>query len=220
MPLHDWAVQSRWPTVRHVWLVELLRSIKPRLPVGYRAWIESSPMLSAEDMDAQVDPSIMAGVIAGQEPDYEVPVPTLHADKAIFVTGHGRLTAVIELISPRHKDDAVPRTAHLGRWLNYLTWGVNLVLIDVHRRPLGFSFADAFARELKLPQKPLPSPMGIAYRVGGDGPDGGQFLAAWAKPFAVGEPLPAIPLPLTTTLDISLPLEQTYARAAADAYLD
>jgi hypothetical protein len=68
MPLHDWTVEAGWPTVHHVWLVELLRWIKPRLPVGYRAWIESSPMLRGAELDTRFDPS---SAVAGPEPDYD-----------------------------------------------------------------------------------------------------------------------------------------------------
>ena len=43
MPLHDWTDGLGWEGVHHLWISELLRWIKPRLPVGYRAYIGSAP---------------------------------------------------------------------------------------------------------------------------------------------------------------------------------
>ena len=43
MPLHDWNEVRGWDGVHHLWISELLHWIKPRLPEGYRAYIESAP---------------------------------------------------------------------------------------------------------------------------------------------------------------------------------
>lgn len=37
MPLHDWADRPGWEGVHHLWIAEILRWVKPRLPLGYRA---------------------------------------------------------------------------------------------------------------------------------------------------------------------------------------
>ncbi len=46
MPLHDWTDRAGWEGVHHLWITELLRWIKPRLPAGYRAYIGAAPMLA------------------------------------------------------------------------------------------------------------------------------------------------------------------------------
>jgi len=46
MPLHDWTDQPGWEGVHHLWITELLRWIKPRLPEGYRAYIGSAPTVA------------------------------------------------------------------------------------------------------------------------------------------------------------------------------
>ena len=46
MPLHDWSDSAGWEGMHHLWIAELLRWIKPRLPLGYRAYIGSSPLLA------------------------------------------------------------------------------------------------------------------------------------------------------------------------------
>ena len=37
MPLHNWTDRSGWDGLHHLWITELLRWVKPRLPAGYRA---------------------------------------------------------------------------------------------------------------------------------------------------------------------------------------
>jgi hypothetical protein len=39
MPLYDWTDLQGWEGVHHLWITELLRWVKPRLPAGYRAYI-------------------------------------------------------------------------------------------------------------------------------------------------------------------------------------
>src|SRR4051795_2744383 len=46
MPLHDWTDRPGWEGVHHLWITELLRWIKPRLPAPYRAFIGSAPLLA------------------------------------------------------------------------------------------------------------------------------------------------------------------------------
>ena len=43
MALHDWSDRPGWEGMHHLWITELLRWVKPRLPVGYRAYIGSAP---------------------------------------------------------------------------------------------------------------------------------------------------------------------------------
>lgn len=121
------------------------------------------------------------------EPDVEIASITLDPQTALYVASRNRRVAAVELISPRNKDRPSSRVAYFARYLSYLQDGAHVLLVDVHRRPLNFSFADSLAAEL-------------------------QFLN-------VGAPLPEMPLPLTVHSAIGVDLEQTYQRAAADAYL-
>lgn len=230
MPLHDWTDRPGWEGMHHLWIAELLRWIKPRLPAGYRAAIGSAPRLAVglpsdrpdvgvRSWPDEAGPSPAATNGEPIEPDEEVAVATLDPQAAILVERQGRLVAALELISPRNKDRPIARDAYLARYLGYLLDGAHLVLVDVHRRPLGFSFADRIASGLHLDQPTLPTPMAVSYRVGEPAPEGGRLLATWRRPLAVGAPLPTLPLPLTVAESIPLDLEPTYARAASDAYL-
>jgi hypothetical protein len=152
-------------------------------------------------------------------PDLEVAVALFPPDAAVFVERAGQMVAAVELTSSRNKDRETARATYLARYLGYLMQGVHLLLVDVHRRPLGFSFADRIAEELRLKQPPLPPPLAISYRVGEPTPDGGRFLAVWRRPLATGKALPTLPLPLTVEQEVAVDLERTYAQAAAAAYL-
>ena len=145
---------------------------------------------------------------------------TIDPATAVFVEREGRLISALEVISPRNKDRPIARSPYLTRYLSYLLEGVHLVLIDVHPRPLGFSFADQIAEELHLEKSALPTPFAVSYRVGEPAPTGGRLLATWRRPMKVGASLPSIPLALTVDLSVPLDLDATYASAAEDAYLD
>jgi hypothetical protein len=236
MPLHDWTDRPGWEGVHHLWITELLRWVKPRLPEQYRAFIGSAPLLAIGgpperpdlgvrqwSSDPGSEPAPGAALPSGDamqiEPDEEIAVATFDPVTALFVGRHGRLVSVVEVISPRNKDRPVSRNSYLARYLSYLMGGVHLVLIDVHRRPLSFSFADGIAKELQMAQPALPTPSAVSYRVGEPAAAGGRMLAIWRRPFSIGQPLPTIPLPLTEELSVPVELEPTYQAAAADAYL-
>jgi hypothetical protein len=156
----------------------------------------------------------------GGEPDVELAVAAIDPAPALFVERDGRLVAAVELVSPRNKDRPVARATYLSRYAGYLIEGVHLLLVDVHRRPAGFSFADGIARELQIENQPsLPPPLAVSYRVGEPAATGGRLLAIWRRPLLPGERLPTLPLYLEVNLSVAVNLEATYSRAAADAYL-
>lgn len=227
MPLHDWATLPGWDGVHQVWGVELLYALKPLLPPAYRAYIGTTPTFAiGSPDDGRPDVGVRdwppgkpaanntPGVDGGPAPDEEVAVATLAADTALLVERGGRLVAAVELVSPRNKDRASAQAAYAG----YLIRGVHLLLVDVHRRPTGFSFADRVADGLGQAPPGLPAPFAVSYRVGGPAPDGGRFLAVWRRPMAVGAPLPALSLWLSADESVSVDLDGTYNKATA-AYL-
>ena len=238
MPLHEWTDRPGWEGMHHLWTTELLRWIKPRLPEGYRAFIGAAPVLAigapVGRPDVQVHDwpdqpknqsspsSFQPGCSSEGEcaPDVELAVATLDPNTALWVEKQGRLVAAVELISPRNKDRTSARETYLTRYLGYLLESVNLLLIDVHRCPIGFSFAERIAKELSIDQTPLPPPLAVSYRVGETAPTGGSYLAIWRRSLEVGSKLPTLPLPLTTHDTVWVDLERTYAAAAVDAYVE
>jgi len=154
------------------------------------------------------------------EPDVEVAAATLEEDATVQVERDGRLVAAVELISPRNKDRPAAREQYAGRYLNYLRGGVHLLLVDVHRRPLDFSFARTIAEALGLPAPAADTPSAVSYRVGPSAAQGGRLLGLWQQPLRVGEPLPSMPLALSPDELVWVDLESTYRRAAADSYIE
>jgi hypothetical protein len=238
MPLHDWSTLAGWDGVHQVWIVELLYWIKPRLPAGYRAYIgttptfaigaptEGRPDVGVRDWSgSDLPPSPSAGQVGdgtgepAEEPDEEIAVGTIAGDTALLVEQQGRLIAAIELVSPRNKDRPSACTAYTSAYAGYLLRGVHLLFVDVHRRPVSFSFADRIAQELGWEQPSCAAPFAVAYRVGEPAPSGGRFLAFWRRPLAVGSPLPAMRLPLSVRESVPVDLEATYRRATEAAYL-
>jgi hypothetical protein len=238
MPLHDWAALPGWEGIHQVWIVELLYWIKPRLPEGYRAYIGTTPTFAigapaAERPDVGVrdwpltdGPRVAPTELpsAGpdnpaEEPDQEIAVATLQGEPALLIERRGLLIAALELVSPRNKDRPTACAAYTSTYAGYLLKGIHLLLVDVHRRPLQFSFADQIASDLRLEQSACPAPFAVAYRVGEPAPGGGRFLAVWRRPLTVGSPLPALRLPLSVQESVLVDLETTYTRAAAAAYL-
>ena len=227
MPLHDWTDRFGWEGLHHVWMTELLTDLRYTLPPPYRVVIGSSPLVGIGDLPTKPDVAVTNGkhsngtAVGGlREPDCEVAVRLAEEDLTVQVKHDRRLVAAIEFISPRNKDRPSSREQYGNRYLGYLHEGVHLLLIDVFRRPIGFSFSQLVAAELG-PQLPAPPAPGVvAYRVGEPVPDGGRLLAVWADTLTVGQPLPTVSLPLTVHLAVPVDLEATYSRAADKCYLE
>jgi hypothetical protein len=231
MPLHDWSDLTGWDGVHHIWIVELLYWVKPRLPEGYRAYIGTTPTFAVDSppeerpdvgVHGQGRPEVSPETSIDnpfEEPDQEIAVAAIESTSALMIERKGQLIAAVELVSPRNKDRAAACTAYARAYAGYLLKGIQLLLVDVHRRPLRFSFADRIAVELGLEQPPCPPPFAVSYRVGEPAPEGGRFLAIWRRPLAFGAPLPTMRLHLSVQEFVPIDLEQTYARAAAAAYL-
>lgn len=235
MPLHDWGQTSGWEGVHLLWMAELLRYIKGQLPAGYRAYLGSGPAVAIGAPTARPYVAVRAhetiqgpgpgigfpGGGLSSQPDIEIAVASLDPAPSLFVERNDRLVAAVELVSPRNKDRPVARTTYLGRYVGYLIEGVNLLLVDLHPRPSGFSFAERIAEELDIANQPaMPTPMAVSYRVGEPAATGGRLLALWRRPLLVGGPLAPLPLPLDVDEAVTVELESTYMRAAADAYLE
>jgi hypothetical protein len=244
MPLHDWAETGGWEGVHILWIGELARHLKAKLPPGFRAYLGSGPALAIGAPAVHPDVAVRAGPRephaaptgtdqaqdaggdaaatsgTGAEPDVELAVAALEPVPSLFVERANRLVAAVEVVSPRNKDRPAARATYAARYAGYLIEGVHLMLVDVHPRPSGFSFADEIARELQVPnQLGLPPPLAVSYRVGEPAATGGRLLALWRRPLVPGQSLPTLTLPLDVERSIQVDLEATYMRAAADAYL-
>ena len=227
MPLHDWTTPTEWPMVHHMWISELVLDLRAKLPKPYRAHLGPSP-LAGLGITPNPDVSVRrTGVppeetepAAGILPDDEVAVAVVEDSETVVTVQTGNvMVAVIELMSPRNKDRPEARDDTTGRLASYLRFGVHVMVVDVLPRPRGFSFADAIETALEVaPKEPMPAPFAASYRMSWDVLGVGR-LARWRRGLRVGERLPELPLPLTTTLAVPVDLEGTYSRAAVAADL-
>jgi hypothetical protein len=235
VPLHDWTDERGWDSVHPLWLTYLLEYVQERLPKGYKAFLGGVPALTVESANGKPDVSVRRwdpaptaeigtsaqGATSVLEPDLRANVAfRLDPQRAVHIDLHGQLIAGIELVSPRNKDRADAKETYTNR---YLRLGVHLMLVDVLPRPKKFSFSDAITGALGLDVPALPPPFAAVYRVGEVVPvkdDMGTLVDLWRRTLQVGQPLPALPLPLTVHNAVTIDLEETYQRAAKRAYLE
>jgi hypothetical protein len=238
MPFHEWTDRPGWEGMHHLWITELLKWVRRRLPPGYRAFIGSAPVVAVgapprrpdigegrrpdrariEDVRSGNDVDPDSGF--SLSPDIELAVSTLEPGTSVAVEKQGRLIAAIELISPRNKDRPDSRADYLARYLAYLQESVHLLVVDVHRRPIGFSFADQIAVDLSIDQEPMPAPLAVSYRVGEPAATGGRYLAIWRRALKEGAILPTLPLALDIDSFVPVNLELTYNAAAIEAEVE
>lgn len=234
MPLHDWTDDRGWDSVHPLWINALLYWTQDRLPAGYRAYLGSVPGLTIAAASGRPDigvrtapPVAEAGAAARSEVLVPAPEPDFHAiavlpsepAAALHVFYMGQLVAAIELVSPRNKDRPSSREFYRNRYLGYLWSGIHLMLVDMHRRPVGFSFIEAMAAELQCRIPTGLPPHVVSWNTGGRTPDGGQFLDGWYRALTVGEPLPTVQLALTADRSLLVDVAHTYTKAARRAYL-
>ncbi len=227
MPLHDWTDRDNFDGFHHLWIAELVGLLRHTLPPPYQVLLGSNPRMAVGGSRHRPDVGVSNGrhangdspTAAYREPDAEVLVAQLEEDLTVQVERNGRLVAAIELVSPRNKDRPDARDYYTSRYLKYLRDGIHLLIVDVHRRPIGFSFPQRIAAELGTELPAPPAPGAVVYRVGEPVPEGGRLLAVWSEPLTVGRPLPAVSLPLTVHLSVPVDLEGTYSAAAENCYL-
>src|SRR5215469_577386 len=105
MPLHDWNELTGWEGMHLLWMSELLRFLKARLPPGYRAYLGSGPAVAIGAPAMKPDVAVRSTGAERQrpsphmqpsetspvpEPDIEVAVATLDPAPALFVGHEGR----------------------------------------------------------------------------------------------------------------------------------
>jgi hypothetical protein len=130
--------------------------------------------------------------------------------------GDPRLTAAVELVSPRNKDRPQARQAFAVKCVGYLQQGSGVVVVDTvtTRR------ADLNAAILSL----LGVDAGVVTSAGlsatsyraVDREEEMQQLLLWPAPLALGQPLPTLPLWIESDFSVPLDLEASYQATCAD----
>ncbi len=235
MPLHDWQDERGWDGVHLLWLSELVRWLRPRLPDDFRAYVGYVPALTVESTNRRPDlqvrrwqaespSSVQETAVSLVEPDLEgVATFTFDPHRAIHIDHHGCLVAAVELVSPRNKDRREAKESYSSRYLGYLRQGVHLLLVDLLPRPIGFSFVNVLRAAMGLAIPDTPAPFAVSFRVGDPIPNGSAecpVIGVWCRALQPGQPLPTLPLTLVSRQQILIDLEETYRSACEQAYLD
>ena len=211
MPVHDWTRVDAgiFHAFHHDWITELSRALnRGLLPPRYYAL--------PEQLAGGLGPDVLTlhrpggnGTPATDEP----PQGGVALAKAVTVrhVSNHRVVAMVEVLSPGNKNNQNGLNAFVRKAHEALAAGVHLLLVDLFppgpRDPRGIHGAvwgDDCGPDYALPaDKPLTC---VAY-VGGAGAE------AFIEPFAVGDPLPEMPLFLTADTYVPVPLEATYQAA-------
>ncbi|NLY02886.1 MAG: DUF4058 domain-containing protein [Rhodopirellula sp.] len=224
MPLHDW---TRVPSglfhhFHQSWSIRVADALNAGiLPSGIAALVEqrSGPrepdVLAIESRARQdrLDPDV-GGVATRQPP---VTRMTRRSDKEIYagranriVIRHhlGRILAVIEILSPGNKDSRAAIRDFVDKTVQFFREGIHVLLLDLFpptpRDPLGI-------HKLiwdEIENEPFEFPLGkdrilVSY-------ESSDARTAYIEPVAIGDVLPDMPLFLTGSLHVPVPLESTY----------
>ena len=196
MPVHDWTRVSggTFHDFHYSWVLEIKRALKRGLlPKGYY---------------------VMAEQIGGNRAITRDSYARMQRTVVVRHNSDDRIKAMIEIMSAGNKSSRHAMRSFLDKAVAALDTGVQLLLIDVHppgpRDPHGIH--RALLNEIGTEDYVLASarPLTAAAYIGG------AVVEAFVEHFAVGEPLPQMPLFLTRENYVRVPLEASYMAAWED----
>jgi hypothetical protein len=191
MPVHDWTRvgDGTFHDFHYSWVLEIKRALmRGLLPKGYYVMAD---MIIARDSYARLQRTLV-----------------------IRHTSGDRIVAMIEVLSRGNKSNRHALRSFLDKAVAALDAGIHLLLVDVHppgpRDPNGIH--GALLNEIDSKDYVLTGerPLTVGAYVGG------AVVDAFAAHFAVGEPIPPMPLFLTRENYIHVPLEAAYMAAWED----
>ncbi|MBX9681770.1 MAG: DUF4058 family protein [Gemmataceae bacterium] len=221
-PVND---KHRWDAVHGQWPGEIVRTLFDILPAGYLAEPQvyhGAPfevdvsMIEDDDRPLTVEegeggtatlvapPTLTVPADLSTLDDYEVRVYDIERERT--------LVAAIEIVSPANKDRPQTRDQFGLKVDALLREDVCVAIVDLVTSRQANLYAELLARlghsDPSLGDSP---PILYAATLRGRKPRKKHpVLDAWFFPFAVGRPLPTVPLWLSPNLHIALPLEPSY----------
>jgi hypothetical protein len=233
MPIHDWTRVDAglFHSFHQDWIGVLARALNAGvLPRDYFAlreqWARGPipdvlALKLAEGADESNGPS--AGLAVATVPprtrvvrQAEDRIYVRKADRLVVRHPHGRIVAVVEIVSPGNKASRNELRAFVEKTADLIAQGVNLLVIDLFppskRDPQGIHklIWDEFIDEdFELP--PDQQLTLAAY-------DAGPLAAAYVETVAVGDSLPDMPLFLKPDFYVPVPLEATYRTTWEDFF--
>jgi hypothetical protein len=225
MPIHDWTRVDAglFYHFHQDWTIELCRSLNAgRLPSGFVALTDQQThgpipdVLTLNRGPRTLEKRDDGGVAVATAPprarfivEHEEDTYARRANRIKIQHRHGRVVAVIEIVSPGNKNSQNALRSFVRKTSDLIWQGIHLLVVDLFptsgRDPQGIHKAiwDEFGEKpFELPgDKPLTV---AAYRAT-------PTKIAYVEPVAVGDDLPGLPIFLTDDEDhIPAPLEGTY----------
>lgn len=228
MPMHDWTRVGAWlyHDFHTLWIGTIRRFMNDgRMPPGYYALAEQTTRTMGPDVIAlerrepgtpprspqESGTATAVAVRASAKPQSPAFRPKRVAIR--HITGD-RVVAIIELVSPGNKDGRHPVRQFARKVVRAVQAGVHVLFVD--------PFPPRAADPNGLHNVVWPTLNGDPHHFPADTP----LIAAsyeavdppncYVTPFAVGHPLPDMPVFLEPDLSVTLPLEATYTAAFAD----
>jgi hypothetical protein len=224
MPVHDW---TRVPAglfhhFHQDWSIEIARELnRGRLPKGYYALVEQrvdgpEPDVIAVETKLAGEPR-PDGAIATVDPPKTRLTNRASSDAGRYARKANRISvrhplgdvvALVEIVSPGNKESRHAIRSFVEKSAAFLRAGVNLLVVDLfppsERNPQGIHKA-IFDEFQECPfEPPADKPLTlVSYQAADE-------IIAHIEPVAVGDPMPDMPLFLTSDAHILAPLEATY----------
>lgn len=211
---------SLWPDVHLTLIIAMRAELNAHLPERYVAAADRYVWIHEPEAEKRrmVRPDAYISELQGAAPTVLSPtlapatvmLPAVRREGnkylKILDADTRRIVTVIELLSPSNKTHGPDREAYLTKRIDYLTAGVNVVEIDLHRAGQ------------KLPLESAPAPGGdycvmICRAL--------EFPKAGMWSFSVRDPLPKIPIPISPSVpDVELALRPCLERAYTEGCYD
>jgi hypothetical protein len=223
-PVND---KHRWDAVHGGWPMEIVRTLFDLLPPGFQAEPKvhhGSPFEVDVSMIEDDDRSPFEGegdggtaTVTAAAPPVTVAADLTELDEYEIRVYDGdrerTLVAAVEIVSPANKDRPERRDQFVNKVAALLRQDVCVAVVDIVTVPQANLYAELLARIGQAdPRVADPPPAVYAVTLRGRKPKKKQpLLDLWFFPLAVGQPLPTIPLWLSPTLGIELPLEPSYS---------
>jgi len=216
-----------WDEVHGQWPGEIVRQLTTVLPPGFRAAPRvhlgssfevdvGSYDLATRDPDAAVDSGGGTATLTAAAPTFTLEADLTDQDEyevRIYDTERGRtLVAAIEIVSPSNKDRPESREIFVGKVGSLLSQGVCVSLVDL----VSVRQANLYAELLELAGGtdlqlgPIPPHLYAVTLRTRKPPKRRLRWDAWFYRMTVGQPLPTLPIWLSETLRVELPMETSY----------
>ena len=202
------------------WAAQMVAALNKILPRGFRA--KAHTTIGTREVDVRTDRSLSLSEKQRLISHYQVPQPAIVSDATfpseleVFVDyidrGKQITVGVIEIVSRANKDRPGNRDAFVAKCSNLLASNVSLVMVDILTFP-AFNLHNQLLNALEirdghLEEKDKPLYCAAYHQISFE--ERKPAVEFWRYALKVGDPLPELPLFITSEIAVPVNLEQTY----------